>query len=303
MLARRFTPLNYEARSTVPGRRPHGALRRTIAHEDIPAGRTRRTRHEQTLAAYRDELGGARDRLPRPHGPQHRARRRGCHRRQPQDGLSRAVATRRPAARMQQLASRRDRGGEASQKLIGRTSPRGRSAQSREGQEPAPWPPGSSVGARGGGVPIRGAGGARLSPFVGRDDALATLVRAWAQVRSGRGRPSSSSADAGSASRGCLLEFRRHCRRGDLDRGDCISFGQSISVLPIVQMLKPELRHRRSRPPRRRSSPRSCAASRSSATKPPHRRTFDIWLSVDPGDRHRSLSPPAARADVAPSRG
>src|SRR5438445_267969 len=78
-----------------------------------------------------------------------------------------------------------------------------------------------------------------LSPFVGRDDALATLVRAWAQVRSGRGQAVFVVGDAGLGKSRLLLEFRRHL--ADVVtwiEGDCISFGQSIPFLPIVQMLK-----------------------------------------------------------------
>src|SRR5213596_3560518 len=78
-----------------------------------------------------------------------------------------------------------------------------------------------------------------LSPFVGRDDALETLARAWAQVRSGRGQAVFVLGDAGIGKSRLLFEFRR--RIGDTVtwiEGDCISFGQSIPFLPIVQMLK-----------------------------------------------------------------
>ena len=78
-----------------------------------------------------------------------------------------------------------------------------------------------------------------LSPLVGRDDALATLERAWAQARSGRGQAVFVVGDAGIGKSRLLLEFRR--RLGDAAtwvEGDCISFGQSIPFLPMVQMLK-----------------------------------------------------------------
>src|SRR5436853_1222797 len=78
-----------------------------------------------------------------------------------------------------------------------------------------------------------------LSPFVGRDDALETLARAWAQVRGGRGQAVFILGDAGIGKSRLLFEFRR--RIGDTVtwiEGDCISFGQSIPFLPIVQMLK-----------------------------------------------------------------
>src|SRR5213076_1971533 len=78
-----------------------------------------------------------------------------------------------------------------------------------------------------------------LSPFVGRDDARATLERAWTQTRGGRGQAVFVVGDAGLGKSRLLLEFRR--RLADLAtwiEGDCISFGQSIPFLPIVQMLK-----------------------------------------------------------------
>jgi class 3 adenylate cyclase/tetratricopeptide (TPR) repeat protein len=78
-----------------------------------------------------------------------------------------------------------------------------------------------------------------LSPFVGRDDALATLARAWAQARSGRGQAVFVVGEPGMGKSRLLLEFRR--RLGDAAtwvEGDCSSFGQSIAFLPIVAMLK-----------------------------------------------------------------
>jgi class 3 adenylate cyclase/tetratricopeptide (TPR) repeat protein len=78
-----------------------------------------------------------------------------------------------------------------------------------------------------------------LSPFLGRDDALATLERAWAQARSGRGQAVFVVGEPGMGKSRLLLEFRQ--RLGDAAtwvEGDCISFGQSIPFLPIVAMLK-----------------------------------------------------------------
>ncbi|MBI2017300.1 MAG: AAA family ATPase, partial [Candidatus Rokubacteria bacterium] len=78
-----------------------------------------------------------------------------------------------------------------------------------------------------------------LSPFVGRDDALATLERAWTQARAGRGQAAFVVGEAGMGKSRLLLELRE--RLGDATtwiEGDCISFGQSIPFLPIVAMLK-----------------------------------------------------------------
>jgi class 3 adenylate cyclase/tetratricopeptide (TPR) repeat protein len=78
-----------------------------------------------------------------------------------------------------------------------------------------------------------------LSPLVGRDDALATLERAWAQTRAGGGQAVFVVGDAGLGKSRLLLEFhRRLAEAATWVEGDCISFGQSIPFLPIVQMLK-----------------------------------------------------------------
>jgi class 3 adenylate cyclase/tetratricopeptide (TPR) repeat protein len=77
-----------------------------------------------------------------------------------------------------------------------------------------------------------------LSPFVGRDDAIAMLERALAAARAGRGQVALVVGEAGIGKSRLLLEFRQ--RAGDVTwlQGDCISFGQSIPFLPIVEIVK-----------------------------------------------------------------
>ena len=77
-----------------------------------------------------------------------------------------------------------------------------------------------------------------LSPFVGRDDAIATLERALTAARAGRGQVALVVGDAGLGKSRLLLEFRQ--RAGDVTwlQSDCISFGQSIPFLPIAGMVK-----------------------------------------------------------------
>jgi class 3 adenylate cyclase/tetratricopeptide (TPR) repeat protein len=77
-----------------------------------------------------------------------------------------------------------------------------------------------------------------LSPFVGRDDALATLERALAAARAGRGQVALVAGEAGLGKSRLLLEFRQRVRDVTWLEGDCISFGQSIPFLPIVAMIK-----------------------------------------------------------------
>jgi class 3 adenylate cyclase/tetratricopeptide (TPR) repeat protein len=78
-----------------------------------------------------------------------------------------------------------------------------------------------------------------LSPFVGRDEALAALERAWAAARAGRGQVALVTGDAGIGKSRLLLELQH--RIGEAAtwiQGECISYGRSVPLLPIVAMLK-----------------------------------------------------------------
>ncbi len=78
-----------------------------------------------------------------------------------------------------------------------------------------------------------------LSPFVGRDEALATLQHAWTAARAGRGQVVFVVGDAGIGKSRLLLEFRR--RLGEAAawvEGECISYGQTTPFLPIITMLR-----------------------------------------------------------------
>src|SRR5687767_14701364 len=78
-----------------------------------------------------------------------------------------------------------------------------------------------------------------LAPFVGREEPLASLERAWAAVNAGRGQLALVVGDAGIGKSRLLLELRG--RVGDAAtwiEGACISFGQSVPFLPIADMLR-----------------------------------------------------------------
>jgi predicted ATPase/class 3 adenylate cyclase len=78
-----------------------------------------------------------------------------------------------------------------------------------------------------------------LSPFVGRDDVLSTLERAWAAARRGRGQAVFVIGDAGIGKSRLLYEFReRVMHEADWVQADCVSFGHAVPFLPIVAMLK-----------------------------------------------------------------
>ena len=217
-----------------------------IAHED----HAQRAAHaalamQQTLARYRDEL-------QRTRGIDFRVRM----------GLNTGLVvvgaigdnlrmdytavgdTTNTAARMQQLA---EPGAivvaEASQKLIApyfATRALGAVPVKGKSQPVAAY---GLLEARGGITRLDARTARGLSPFVGRDDALATLERAWTQARSGRGQAVFVVGDPGIGKSRLLLEFRRSL--GDSAtwvEGDCLSFGQSIAFLPIIAMLKRNFR-------------------------------------------------------------
>ncbi len=205
------------------------------------------------------------------------------------------------AARMQQLAPP---GGivvaEATQKLIApyfETRALGAVPVKGKSQPVAAWELVSAAGA----VSRLAARAARgLSPFVGRDDALATLERAWTQARSGRGQTVFVVGEAGLGKSRLLLEFRR--RLGDAAtwvEGDCIGFGRSIPFLPIVQMLKQNfgIEDRDAEPQIIAKVQRGLAfIGEDAAGIGPSLRYL---LSVDPGDpRVASLDPIQRRAEI-----
>src|SRR5437667_3716604 len=78
-----------------------------------------------------------------------------------------------------------------------------------------------------------------LSPLVGRDDALATLERAWAQARSGRGQAVFVVGDAGIGKSRLVYEFRQRLGAAvTWLQGASVSFGQSSPFLPVLEVLK-----------------------------------------------------------------
>ncbi|OGL03454.1 MAG: hypothetical protein A3I03_06005 [Candidatus Rokubacteria bacterium RIFCSPLOWO2_02_FULL_68_19] len=79
-----------------------------------------------------------------------------------------------------------------------------------------------------------------LTPFVGREQELSALERAFALAKDGHGQIVFLVGEPGMGKSRLLLEFRR---RGEGEtvtwlEGPCISFGQSIPFLPIIELLK-----------------------------------------------------------------
>jgi class 3 adenylate cyclase/tetratricopeptide (TPR) repeat protein len=81
-----------------------------------------------------------------------------------------------------------------------------------------------------------------LTPLVGRDREIATLVELFGHVREGRGQVVFLAGEAGIGKSRLLLEFRRRlAAAGDATtwlEGRCISFGQSSPLLPVVEQLR-----------------------------------------------------------------
>jgi class 3 adenylate cyclase/tetratricopeptide (TPR) repeat protein len=81
-----------------------------------------------------------------------------------------------------------------------------------------------------------------LTPLVGRVHEVATLIERFGEVKAGRGQVVSISGDAGIGKSRLLLEFRRRlAEAGEAVtwlEGQCISFGQSIPYLPLLDQLR-----------------------------------------------------------------
>src|SRR5712691_4658251 len=81
-----------------------------------------------------------------------------------------------------------------------------------------------------------------LTPLVGRTHEVATLVERFTAAKTGRGQVVFISGDAGIGKSRLLLEFRRRlAEAGEAVtwlEGQCISFGQSIPFLPLLDQLR-----------------------------------------------------------------
>jgi class 3 adenylate cyclase/tetratricopeptide (TPR) repeat protein len=81
-----------------------------------------------------------------------------------------------------------------------------------------------------------------LTPFVGRDRELQMLLARAADVAAGRGQVVFLAGDAGIGKSRLLYEFRRQLAESGQAvswvEGQCVSFGQSIPFLPLVDLLR-----------------------------------------------------------------
>jgi class 3 adenylate cyclase/tetratricopeptide (TPR) repeat protein len=82
-----------------------------------------------------------------------------------------------------------------------------------------------------------------LTPLVGRGQELARLREAFERAAEGRGQVVGIAGEAGGGKSRLLYEFRQQLgRRALYLEGRCISWGQAVPFLPVVEMLKRGLR-------------------------------------------------------------
>jgi len=85
-----------------------------------------------------------------------------------------------------------------------------------------------------------------LTPLVGRDRELATLLDLFQKVKSGQGQVVLVAGEAGIGKSRLLFEFRRALAQAPENttwlEGACISFGQSIPFLPLIDQLRQNFR-------------------------------------------------------------
>ncbi len=85
--------------------------------------------------------------------------------------------------------------------------------------------------------------GTELTPLVGRERELDQLRQALDRARQGRGEVVGIVAEAGVGKSRILYEFRRNLGEDVIYlEGRCISYGQTIPLLPVVELLKRGLR-------------------------------------------------------------
>ncbi|MBI2544089.1 MAG: AAA family ATPase, partial [Candidatus Rokubacteria bacterium] len=85
-----------------------------------------------------------------------------------------------------------------------------------------------------------------LTPLVGRERELNTLLDLFREVKAGRGQVVFIAGEAGIGKSRLLLEFRRALAQAEEDatwlEGRCISFGQSIPFLPVIDQYRENFR-------------------------------------------------------------
>ncbi|HXH81365.1 MAG TPA: AAA family ATPase, partial [Candidatus Tectomicrobia bacterium] len=85
-----------------------------------------------------------------------------------------------------------------------------------------------------------------LTPLVGRERELATLRGLFEEVKAGRGRVAFIAGDAGIGKSRLVLELKRALAEAGESvtwlEGQCVSFGQSIPFLPVVDQLRRNFR-------------------------------------------------------------
>jgi predicted ATPase/class 3 adenylate cyclase len=79
-----------------------------------------------------------------------------------------------------------------------------------------------------------------LTPFVGREHELTLLQERWAEAKAGRGQVISLMGEAGIGKSRLRLEFQRRLQGEPVTwlTGRCISYGQEMAYLPIIDLLK-----------------------------------------------------------------
>jgi len=82
-----------------------------------------------------------------------------------------------------------------------------------------------------------------LTPFIGRDRELGTLIELFERARGGQGQVALLVGDAGMGKSRLLLELRRRIgESADWHEGHCLSFGQAMTLHPLVDLVRRQFR-------------------------------------------------------------
>jgi len=137
-----------------------------------------------------------------------------------------------------------------------------------------------------------------LTPLVGRDQEIATLMELFSRVREGHGQVVFLAGEAGIGKSRLLLEFRRRLGADEPVtwlEGRCISFGQSSPLLPVVDQLRENFRIDEFDGEPEIIAKIEHGIRRMGGGLEPHIPFVRYLLSVDPGDPAVAAMDPARR--------
>jgi len=139
-----------------------------------------------------------------------------------------------------------------------------------------------------------------LTPFVGRERELASLVDAFERARAGQGQVAFIVGEAGIGKSRLLLELRRRIGDGATwQEGHCLSFGKAMAFHPLVDLLRRQFNVEEGDGEPAIAAKIDRGVTDVGADPGPIAPYLRALLSIDPGDAEvRSMSPAQRRGET-----